>query len=116
MKFHRRSANKYHAVPTAIDGHRFDSKMEAARYSYLKLLPEVKHIDVHPVVTLPGGVRWTLDFCVWLEGDELWYEDVKSPPTAAKTDFRRNRQQFDQLHPAAPLRVVSRKGKAWVAL
>jgi len=113
----RITRNKYHAVATTIDGHKFDSKVEAARYVYLKMLPGIEHIDVHPVVTLPGGVRWQLDFGIWGANADgtliLRYEDVKSPPTAAKTEFRRARQQFDECHPARPLNVVIRKGKCW---
>jgi hypothetical protein len=38
------SRHKYGAKPTFVDGHRFDSKAEAKRYSELKLLEKQKRI------------------------------------------------------------------------
>jgi len=111
--------NKYSAQPIEVDGFRFDSKMEAKRYAYWKLLQqagEVLHIDVHPVVSLPGGIRWTLDFAVWFPDGCVLFEDVKSPPTANRTEFRRMRKQFDLLHPAAPLSVVTLRKKRWIEI
>ena len=46
---------KYAAVPTVVDGYRFDSKAEARRYSELRLLvlaKEITELQVHPRIPL----------------------------------------------------------------
>jgi hypothetical protein len=42
---HGRTASKYHAVPTVVDGVRFASKAEARRYSELQLLAKAGQIE-----------------------------------------------------------------------
>jgi len=47
--------SKYHAHPTVVDGIRFDSKAEAAKYSELLLLQgagQIRNLEVHPVYEL----------------------------------------------------------------
>ena len=119
--------SKYHAVPTKAYGFSFGSKAEKARYEYWLLLlkaDEIEHIDVHPVVTLPGAIRWVLDFAIWttktIEGETcpvdvicVQFEDVKGFETEA---FKIKRKLFDREHPAAPLHVVQLRGKRWVEL
>lgn len=42
---------KYHNVPTEVDGHKFDSKAEAARYAELALFERagsIANLQVHP--------------------------------------------------------------------
>jgi len=111
--------NKYRAVRVRNCPHcgrTHDSKMEARECAYLHMLKmeqdgDVLHIDVHPTVTLPGHIRWTLDFCVWHNeveeelGSSLWpeYIDVKGMLTR---DFKLKRQLFNTHHPAAPLVCV----------
>jgi len=115
------ATSKYFARLQKIDGFTFDSQMEAARYEYWRLYlkaGEILHLDVHPVVTLPGAIRWTLDFCVWVRlengrGLHCIYEDVKG---FATPDFKMKRRLFDSHHPAAPLQVMAgRKARGkWI--
>ena len=47
--------SKYHAVKVRLDGHCFDSKAEAAKYSELLLLQGaglIRNLEVHPVYEL----------------------------------------------------------------
>ena len=51
------SGHKYHAVPTVVDGIRFDSKKEARRYQELKLLVragEISDLELQPRFALSG--------------------------------------------------------------
>ena len=108
--------SKYHAVPVDWDGIRFDSTAEAAYYGQLRLrlkAGEIAHVDVHPVVSLPGGVRWKLDFLVWpADSSAPYYVDVKGVVTQ---DFRTKRKLFEGCHPARLL-VVKKAGKGWEEL
>ncbi len=47
----RRNGHKYGAIPTTLDGIRFDSKREAFRYMELKLLEKagiIRDLEPHP--------------------------------------------------------------------
>ena len=65
--------NKYHAKQVKNCEHcgfTHSSQAEAAYCERLHLLMRahgdgIVHVDVHPVVTLPGGIHWRLDFCCW---------------------------------------------------
>lgn len=118
--------NKFNAKRCVIDGHRFDSLTEGARYEYWKArlkVGNIAHIDVHPVVTLPGGIRYTPDFGIWVDS-ACWdgsvcarFEDVKGVVTEA---FKLKRKLFDATHPAAPLSVVkgrkTARGYVWTEI
>lgn len=48
-------SNKYHNIPTVIDGHSFDSKKEARRYQELRLLEhagEIRNLQLQPAYRL----------------------------------------------------------------
>jgi hypothetical protein len=79
--------SKYHAVPTVIDGIRFDSKAEAARYRDLKIFEaagEIYNLQVHvkyPLVV--NGIKigsYEADF-VYGENGRIVVEDVKGVRT-----------------------------------
>lgn len=116
---HLRRPLKYRNKPQVIDGHRFDSKAEAAYYQLLKLDPRVNHIDVHPIATLGFGDRVRIDFLVWYsgaDGIEAEFVDVKGPrKTKSASEFRRMQKRWD--HPIQ-LRAVcmDRRGRfgEWV--
>lgn len=104
--------NKFKAVRCEMDGIRFDSLAEKDFYALMKASKGVVHIDVHPTVTLPGGIRYRPDFIVWRqEGPEAF--EIKG---VIKTEFRQVRKLFDQFHPLAPLRVYRRTRKGWEVL
>ncbi len=84
MRFGRK--NKFKAIAVIVDGIRFASKKEAARYGALKLLEkagEITSLEIHPrhkiaingkkICTYVGDFRY-IDLT--LGGDERW-EDVK---------------------------------------
>ena len=99
------AANKYHAIAIHVDGVRFDSKKEAARYLELKLLAKnglIDELELQPVfplhlmelwrsqvpiqITTIGRFRADFryrDLGVFAIG-EIVVEDVKS--TATKTE------------------------------
>lgn len=76
---------KYHAQPTLVDGIRFASRKEAARYRELRLLEQAGKIqDLRlqvPFVLLPKSqygraVKYIADF-VYIENDRQVVEDAK---------------------------------------
>lgn len=82
-----RRGRKYRNVPTVVDGLRFDSKGEAARWGELRLLERAGAIaDLRRQVVYPLEVNGVLvaayvaDF-VYLEGGETVVEDYKSAAT-----------------------------------
>lgn len=76
--------SKYHAIPTTVDGIRFDSKKEAARYSDLKLLAragEIRDLVLQPKFKLED-CTYVADFeYVTKEGVRI-VEDCKGVKTA----------------------------------
>lgn len=107
--------NKFHAVSSVHNGIRFDSKAERIFYEETwKMDPTVTHIDCHVKITLPGGIRYELDFIVW-RGKVPEAVEVKGKET---TDFRRMRKLFDAFHPLSPMKVIRklRKRQGWEIL
>ena len=79
--------NKYKAIKTTVDGIKFDSKKEAARYSNLKILEKAGHIldlSLQPRFDLIiNGVKcgfYKADFKYIEDGKEI-IEDVKGMKT-----------------------------------
>jgi hypothetical protein len=75
--------HKYRAVPTVIDGIRFASKKEAARYGQLKMLEkagEIRNLTLQPVYPLFAHTRTIT------QRGKLTYEAVKCG--TYKADFR----------------------------
>lgn len=86
--------NKYRAIKTVVDGIKFDSKKEAARYCELKILVRADVIrdlrlqvpfEICPSVTIGGkkqrAVMYKADF-VYTENGEQVVEDTKGMRTA----------------------------------
>lgn len=108
-----KKGNKYGAKKCEAEGIKFDSLAEREYYLLLKADQDVKHIDVHPTVTLHGGIRYKPDFIVWYGfGGDVWQEAVEVKG-AAKAEFRRLRKLFDSSHPLAPLKVVRKTRTGW---
>ena len=102
--------NKYHAVPIHVDGVRFASQKEAARYLELKLMSKagaIEALELQPVFPLyimelyrsqvPIRIatvgKFTADFqYVDCASGEIVVEDVKS--TATKTEAYRLRKRI----------------------
>jgi hypothetical protein len=95
--------NKYGAVKTTVDGYRFDSKAEAARYGDLKLMQmagEISGLEIHPryklVVNDVYIAEYIADFRYQEEG-RLVVEDVKSKPTMTR-DYLLKKRLMKALH------------------
>jgi hypothetical protein len=102
--------NKYRATARQIDGYRFDSKREAARYQELKFLVvagEIEALEVHPGFPLmvpdltTEGAPFVFHTIGWYHADfqyrnvhtgNIIVEDVKSKPT--KTEAYKLRKKF----------------------
>lgn len=94
--------HKYGAQPTFVDGHRFPSKLEAARYEWLTQMREsgeyapplgrLVTFALWPMFPLIGGVKAELDSVqVWLNGQRttvIW-EDVKGKDNQASRNKRK---------------------------
>ena len=104
-----RKGNKFHATKVKLDGHTFDSKLEADFYAYLKADPSVVHIDVHPVFTLAEGIRYRADFCAWFISGQEVYDCKGMKPS---TDYKRIKALFN-AHPLRPLVTVYRSKGVW---
>ena len=98
------SRNKFHAVATIVDGHKFPSKREAKRYCELKLLAragQIRDLKIHVphdlVVNGEKVGRYTSD-AEYLEGTGvLVIEDTKS--RATMTEAARLRiKLFEAIH------------------
>jgi hypothetical protein len=83
--------NKYHAQETFVDGHRFASKKEAARYCTLRTMQEkrmIRGLTLQPRYKLivnnhPVGT-YVADFRYWLPDGRVVIEDVKSVATRTR--------------------------------
>ena len=79
--------NKYRAIKTTVDGIKFDSKKEAARYKVLKLLEKagkITELELQPrydlIVNLTKCGFYKADFRYFESGKEV-VEDVKGMKT-----------------------------------
>jgi Protein of unknown function (DUF1064) len=101
--------NKYRNVPTLVDGRRFSSKAEAARYQDLRLMQRAGEIDwfiLQPRFDLGDGITYVADFLVVRRG-LVSVEDVKGVETAA---FKLKRKLFESKY--QPLNVIKGKRRA----
>ncbi len=96
---------RYRNVPVVVDGIRFDSRKEAARWQELKLLERVGEIsNLERQVAIPiivSGVRVADYVCdaKYLDHDgKLVVEDVKSPITRKDPVYRLKRKLVAALH------------------
>lgn len=95
------SYRKYNNRPTTIDGIRFDSKAEAARYRELAILAragEIEELELQPSFTLVPAFRdaagrkhravtYTADFAYTVDGQRV-VEDVKGGRATKTQAFR----------------------------
>ena len=104
--------NKYGATAVVVDGQRFDSKREAARYQELQLLEaagQIAELVVHPAFPLvvlqlePVGPPYILHTIGVYHADfqyrsavtgEVIVEDVKSKPTRTEA-YRRTKKHVE---------------------
>lgn len=96
--------NKYGAVKTTVNGINFDSRAEAAFYSYL--LPQQKigritKIELQKTFTLYAGIKYRADFVLTMPDKSQRYIDVKGVETAT---FKLKKKLFEK--DVGPLEVV----------
>ena len=101
---------KYRNEPIIVDGIRWDSKKELARWVELKLLEHLGMItdlkrqvafELAPSVVLYGRkrppLRFTADF-TYIEDDQFVAEDCKAPPTRNETAYKIRRHLMMSVH------------------
>jgi len=96
--------NKFNAKKTVIDGIKFDSKKEAARYSELKLMESGGLISDLELQTrfdiVINGIKvcyYRADFS-YMQSGEFVVEDVKSPYTAKLPVYRLKNKLMKAVH------------------
>ena len=104
--------SKYRSKTCIIDGIKFQSIKEGARYSELKILiraGEIKSFTCQPIFTLQDGyrrkdgkairaIKYIADFRVEYPDGRVEYEDVKSPATAKKESFLIKRKLLEHKY------------------
>lgn len=112
--------NKYHNVPTEVDGIKFDSKAEAARYAELKLFERagsIANLQVHPRFVIVDAdehgkaMHYEADFMYrdWSTYTGLMVvEDVKGGRATSTPLFRLKARLFQQRFPDYVFKVVER--------
>ncbi|NMW84242.1 DUF1064 domain-containing protein [Peptoniphilus sp. AGMB00490] len=89
------TGSKYNSIKTKVDGIKFDSRKEAARYQELKLLERagiIKELELQPRFLLQDKfkldgvthrkIEYVADFKYWDREKETWIvEDVKGIKT-----------------------------------
>lgn len=76
--------HKFNAIPTILDGIRFASKKEGARYEALKHLQSAGDVLFFLRQTpfhLPGNIKYINDFTVFWKDSTISFEDVKGIKT-----------------------------------
>lgn len=94
-----RLRHKYNAVKTEADGLKFDSKKEARYYAALKVRQQAGEVlfFIRQVgLDLPGGVKYRVDFLVFLSDGSVEFVDVKGMKTAM---YKLKKKQVESLYP-----------------
>ncbi len=108
--------SKYNAVKTKLDGHTFDSKAEARRYSELVLMQKagtIEYLAVHPRYLLQEkftdargkkhrAINYVADFH-YVENAQLIVEDAKGYRSEV---FRIKQKLFCKRYPEIDLRIL----------
>lgn len=114
---------KYHNKKTVIDGIKFDSKIEAERYSQLKMMERagvIRDLELQPEYELipsfrKNGKTWrrTLykaDFrYILAEDDSYIIEDVKGSTSVITDVFRLKQKLFEYKYPEYTISIVTSK-------
>ena len=100
--------SKYGNKKTEVDGHTFDSILEAKYYTYLKQLKAaglVLTFLLQPAFHLPGKTVYRADFQVFWENGNVDFIDVKGKETDA---FIRSKKQVEDIYSPIKIKVVKR--------
>ena len=106
----RRRRSKYGAIRVEYDGHKFDSKLEAARYKQLKLMEsagELSHLELQPKYPCEVNGKkictYIADFRYRLKNGYTVVEDVKGVETAV---FKLKKKLVESLYPGVKIQIV----------
>ena len=114
---------KYHNKKTVIDGIKFDSKLEAERYSQLKMMERagvIRDLELQPEYELipsfkKDGKTWRrtvykADFKYILSEDDSYIiEDVKGSTSVITGVFRLKQKLFEYKYPDYTISIVTSK-------
>ena len=114
---------KYHNKKTVLDGIKFDSKLEAERYSQLKMMERagvIRDLELQPSFELipsfrKNGKTWrrTLykaDFrYILAEDDSYIIEDVKGSTEVITGVFKLKQKLFEYKYPYYTISIVTSK-------
>lgn len=95
----KRIKHKFNAIRTEVNNIKFGSKKEARYYQDLLLRQkagEVLFFNRQVGFDLVGGVRYFVDFVVYLEDGTVEFIDVKGVATAM---YRLKKKQVESLYP-----------------
>lgn len=96
--------NKHHARRVVLDGHVFQSQLEADYYVYAKAVYG-RTLKVHPSVELVAGIRYKPDFS-FVEAGRLVFVETKSDSTKGER-FPTVKKLWREFGPGT-LRIVYR--------
>tara|TARA_R110000782_G_scaffold186455_1_gene276599 strand:- start:145 stop:498 length:354 start_codon:yes stop_codon:yes gene_type:complete len=106
----RKRRSKYGAIRVEYDGHKFDSKLEAARYKQLRLMEkagEVKDLELQPKFPCEVNGKkictYISDFRYKLRNGKEVVEDVKGVETAV---FKLKKKLVEALYPDVKIEIV----------
>ena len=114
---------KYHNKKTFIDGIKFDSKLEAERYTQLKMMERagvIRDLEIQPEYELipsfrKNGKTWRktvykADFrYILAENDKTIIEDVKGSISVITDVFRLKQKLFEYKYPEYTISIVTSK-------
>ena len=114
---------KYHNKKTVADGIKFDSKLEAERYSQLKMMERagvIRDLELQPEYELipsfrKNGKTWRrtvykADFrYILCENDKTIIEDVKGSASVITDVFRLKQKLFEYKYPYYTISIVTSK-------
>ena len=114
---------KYHNTKTVTDGIKFDSKLEAERYSQLKMMEGegvIRNLELQPSFELlpsfrKNGKTWRktvykADFrYILAEDDSYIIEDVKGSTSVITDVFRLKQKLFEYKYPDYTISIVTSK-------
>lgn len=95
----KRKRHKFNAVKAECDGIKFSSKAEKAFYlrlKYEKQEGKVLFFLMQVPFSLPGKVKYIVDFQVFYSNGEVAFIDVKGVETPM---FRLKKKQVEELYP-----------------
>lgn len=91
--------HKFNAVPTKLDGIRFDSKKEGRYYEQLKLRQRAGEIDFflrQVPIHLPGGTKLVVDFLEFHSDGSVHFVDVKG---LVLDTFKIKQREVEAIYP-----------------